>query len=85
MTTWRRLLCRLGLHDWRITAEIDVPGTGFTEDPADYQCGGIDYQIYCLWCPRGYTEQKRGVWIRPKHQPMPARACSSNMRSAQEE
>lgn len=55
--------CLLGFHDWHIANEVQIQGTGFTDDPADYECGGIDYILTCARCPMAKIESRRGVWL----------------------
>lgn len=62
----RWLKCLIGLHDWRIASEIDVPGSGYTDLPMDYECGGVDYIIRCAHCPRAYVHSGRGAWVAPQ-------------------
>lgn len=61
------LRCSVGLHDWRVAGEKSVAGTGFTDDPADYQCGGADYTIRCDRCGKSYVDSKRGAWVPPNY------------------
>lgn len=63
----RWLKCSLGLHAWRISAAIPVEGTGYTENPIDFESGGVDYVIRCAHCSTAYIERKRGFWIEPPY------------------
>lgn len=60
-----RMRCFFGLHDWRIAQETASHGTGYTEDPADFECGGVDYVIACSHCPKTYVDRRRGFWTEP--------------------
>jgi hypothetical protein len=58
-----KIKCSLGFHDWRIANEVEVPGSGFTDDPGDFECGGVDYILACSCCPMARIIRKRGFWI----------------------
>jgi hypothetical protein len=63
----RKFFCMIGRHDWRIAKEVEVEGSGYTEDFFDFECGGVDYHIQCAHCPKSWVFPKRGVWIAPKY------------------
>ncbi len=66
-----RLLCFVGLHDWRLECEVDVPGNG-TENPPPsfYEVGGVDWHLHCARCSTTKVEQKRGVWLPCTYPPL---------------
>lgn len=64
------ILCWFGHHDWRMEREVDVPGSGYTPIPMDYEVGGVDWHLRCARCLRTKVEQKRGVWLPSKYPPL---------------
>lgn len=63
---WHRLKCAVGFHDWELHHEVDLPGSGFTENPMDYEVGGWEYHGKCTRCPATTVSRHYGVWIAPK-------------------
>lgn len=66
----KRLLCLIGLHDWRMEHEVDQPGSGFTDNPMDYEVGGVDWHLQCSRCHQTKIEKKRSVWLPSTYQPL---------------
>lgn len=59
----KRLLCLIGLHDWRLVATVQIESSHTDVGPMDYECGGEDYYLQCRRCEAKKIDRVRGVWL----------------------
>lgn len=66
----KRLLCFVGLHDWRLAHVVHVDASDIDDGPFLYECGGEDYHLECDRCGAEKIDSVRGVWVPRNYKPL---------------